>query len=288
MVGGGHDLLQRGQAAEQLAVGGVSADGAAQHHRRRRVGVDHPPLPVKGYHAVGHVEKQGVQLVALIFHLTQGVPQLPGHVVEGVGEHTDLIPRGHLDPPGEIPLRHPHGPFGQPLDGDDHGLGQQEGEQNRDEQAKNQRFQDQHKDLVDQVVHRGLIVQDVNDILDIPPAEGQRHIHVVRGDIGLVPLLLLHQGPGQVWGVVLQPPALRLVGPGQIGAGLPVQDVQGSAPAVQAQLAGIGLHDLQHGFRPVLLPGVLRLEGPAQSRVLALVKHLAHLGVKLLQIERHH
>ena len=98
--------------------------------------MDDPPLPVKGHHAVCHVEEQGIQLVALIFHLAQGVPQLPRHVIEGVGEHADLIPGGHFDPPGEIPLRHPHGSLGQALDGDDHGFGQQEGEQDGDEQAK--------------------------------------------------------------------------------------------------------------------------------------------------------
>ena len=56
------------------------------------IAVDQQTVVVKGHHAVGHVEEQGVQLVALIFHLAQGVPQLPGHVVEGVGEYADLVP----------------------------------------------------------------------------------------------------------------------------------------------------------------------------------------------------
>ena len=91
--------------------------------------------------------------------------------------------------------------------------------------------------------------------------------------------------------VVLHPGGVAVLPPDEEGNVTLVQQYRYPLSLIhifQAQLAGIGLHDLQHGFRPVLLPGVLRLEGPAQGRVLALVKHLAHLGVKLLQIERHH
>ncbi|MEG2281770.1 MAG: amino acid--tRNA ligase-related protein, partial [Rikenellaceae bacterium] len=34
------------------------------------------------HHAIGHVEEEGAQLVALVFHLLNGVPQLAGHGVE--------------------------------------------------------------------------------------------------------------------------------------------------------------------------------------------------------------
>ena len=92
VVGGGHGLLQGILVPKELLIGGVRADGTAQHALRRRIGVDHLAVPVKGHHAVGHVEEQGVQLVALVLHLAQGVPQLPGHVIEGVSEHADLVP----------------------------------------------------------------------------------------------------------------------------------------------------------------------------------------------------
>ncbi len=41
------------------------------------VGVDDLPLAGEGHHAVGHVEEQGVQLVALVLHLAQGVCSCP-------------------------------------------------------------------------------------------------------------------------------------------------------------------------------------------------------------------
>ena len=92
VVGGGHGLSQGELPPKEFLVGGIRSNGPSQHTLCRRVGVDHPAVPVKGHHTVGHVEKQGVQLVALVLHLAQGVPELPCHVVECVGKHADLIP----------------------------------------------------------------------------------------------------------------------------------------------------------------------------------------------------
>ena len=97
IVGGLDHVLQGTQVAEQLLIGGLVGDGPAQHLLSGGIGVDDLPLPGEGHHAVRHVEEQGIQLVALVLHLAQGVPELPGHVVKGVGEDTDLIPGGHLD-----------------------------------------------------------------------------------------------------------------------------------------------------------------------------------------------
>src|SRR5699024_11586863 len=107
--------------------------------------------------------------------------------------------------------------------------------------------------LSDQAVHRVLVVQNIDDVLVVPPGDGQGHVHIVGGDVGLGPLLPLHQGPGQVGGVVLQSAPLLLVGSGQVGAGLPLQDIQGAAAAVQSQIAVVCLHDAQNGLRPVLV-----------------------------------
>ena len=122
------------------------------------VGVDDLPLAGEGHHAVGHVEEQGVQLVALVLHLAQGVLKLPGHVVERVGEHADLVLRGHLDLMGEVPPSHPHRALRQAADGGDHGAGQGEGEQHGDDQAEDQGLHDEQEHLVGQVVGGGLVV----------------------------------------------------------------------------------------------------------------------------------
>ena len=129
VVGHRQHPLQRDQAAEQLPEGGVRPDGPVEHLLRGGIEVDDLSSPGEGHHAVRHVEKEGVELVALVLHLADGVLELTRHIVEGVGEHADLVPGGHLDLMGEVPLCHPHGSLRQPLDGGDHGLGEEEGQQ---------------------------------------------------------------------------------------------------------------------------------------------------------------
>ena len=102
------------------------------------VGLDDVPLPAEGHHAVGHVKEEGVQLVPLVLHLLKGALQLVGHIVEGGGEDADLIPGVHLDLLGEVSGGHLLRSLGKPLDGGDEGLGQKEGKENRNQDAKAQ------------------------------------------------------------------------------------------------------------------------------------------------------
>ena len=252
----------------------------AEHLGGGGIGVDHHSLPGEGHHAVGHVEEQGVQLVALVLHLAQGVLKLARHVVEGVGEHADLISGGHLDFSGEVPLGHPHGPLGQPLDGGDHGLGQQEGQQNGDDQAESQGLHDEQEHLVGEAVGGGLVVQDVYDVGVLPPLEGDGHVHIVHRQIAHVPHLPGAQGVAQVRGVLQ---IFRLpVGADQTHA-VAVQDVQLAVAAVHAQLAGVGLEHVGHHLRPALLL-FLPLGGQVVEQA-PVLKHLGHLGVEVLQIK---
>ena len=161
------------------------------------------------------MQKQGIQLVALIFHLAQGVLKLSGHVVKGIGEYADLIPGGHLDLSGEVSVGHPHGALGEALDGDDHGLGQQEGQQDGDDQTKDQGLQNQHKHLADEAVHRGLVVQDIDDIVAAAPLDGDGHIHVIGGRVALVSHLAGLDSRHQVPGVGQAGGAALTVGAGQ-------------------------------------------------------------------------
>ena len=129
--------LDRQHPLEGCNVGeqGIIVDAAANGNGRPqqflggRVGLDHSAVPGKGHHAVGHVEEQGAQLVALVLHLLQGVVELAGHVVEGAGEDADLIPGGYLQLLRKVAVGHPFRALGKPLNGGDKGFGQQEGEE---------------------------------------------------------------------------------------------------------------------------------------------------------------
>ena len=242
MVGGGQHLLQRGGFTEELTVGGGLVDALVEHPGGGGVGVDDLPLAGEGHHAVGHVEEQGVQLVALVLHLAQGVLQLSGHVVEGVGEHADLILGGHLDFMGEVPPGHPHRALCQAADGGDHGAGQGEGEQHGDDQAEHQGLHNEEEHLVGQIVGGGLVVQNIDDIAVLPPVDGDGHVHIVHGQIALVAGLPRlqpgGQGEGQVAGIAQ---GIGVSGGTDPALAVAVQDIQLAVAAVHAQLTGVGL-----------------------------------------------
>ncbi len=63
------------------------------------------------------MQKEGAQLGALVLHFFQGALELLGHVIEGAGEHADLVSGGHLDFVGKVAVRHPFSALGQPLNG---------------------------------------------------------------------------------------------------------------------------------------------------------------------------
>ena len=274
-------LFQRKQITEEFLIGSLGSNGTAQHLLGGRIGVDDLSVAGKGHHAVGHVQKQGIQLVALIFHLAQGVLKLSGHVVKGVGEYADLIPGGHLDLSGEVSVGHTHGALGEALDGDDHGLGQQEGQQDGDDQTKDQGLQNQHKHLADEAVHRGLVVQNIDHIGGAAPVQGDGHVHIVGGHIGTAGVLPSGQCVGEIGRIIGQVLTRIVVVAGQVLPGLPVQDKQGAAVTVQAQLAGVGLQDVKDGLGSVFLPLGGRGQIPGQGLP---GEHIGHLGIEVLRV----
>ena len=232
------------------------------------------------------MEEQGVQLVALVLHLAQGVLELAGHVVKGVGQHADLVLGGHLNLFGKIPLGHPHGPLGEALNGGDHGFGQQEGQQNGDHQAEDQRLDDEHQHLVGEVVGGGLVVQNVDHIARPAPVDGDGHVHVIQGQIAVVPHLAGLQAGGQGEGEIFRVLQLgRLPVGGDQGHPVAVQNVQLPVAVVHPQLAGEGVHHLEQLLRPVLL-----LVGGGGQVVVeqGVLKDVGHLAVEVLQIEGGH
>ena len=109
--------------------------------------MDDPPLPVEGHHAIGHVEEEGVQFVAFVLHGGHRVVELLSHGVEALGELADLVTGGDLQLFGKISGSHLLQTVSETLEGSNHGLGQQEGQQDRDDQPQSQGLQNQGKHL---------------------------------------------------------------------------------------------------------------------------------------------
>ena len=277
-------LPQGGHVAEELLIPGVLPDGAAEHLLRRRVGLDDPAVVGEGHHTVGHVEEEGVQLVALVLHLLDGVLEPAGHLVEGVGEHADLVVRAHGQPPGEVAAGHLFRSGGELPDGGDHRPGQQEGEQHRDDQAKEEGLDDQAEHLAIEVVHRLPVVQDVDDIAVVPPLDGDGGIHIVGRDAALAADLAGAHGVDEV-GLQVQTGSPLVVRAGQVVA-LHVQDVVVAAPAVHPQGAGVGVQDGLDVPGAVLLPLRLGLEVPHQGGLAA--EGAVDLVIEALEVEARH
>ncbi|SCH64443.1 Uncharacterised protein [uncultured Clostridium sp.] len=248
--------------------------------------MDDLSIPGTGHHAVGHVEEEGIQLVALVLHLAQSILKLVRHVVEGIGQHSDLIPRGHLDLPGKVPFCHPHGPLRQPLYRGNHRLGQQEGQQHRDDQAKDQGLHDQEKHFLGQAVGSGLVVQDVDDIALVPPVDGDGQVHIIGGQIALIPHLVGLQpgiqGKIQVLGIFQY---LVLPLRSHQAHSIAVQDIQLAVAPVHPQHADIGVQHIGHSLRTVLL---IRSFGGQVGHQAGVAEHVGHLAIKILQIKGGH
>ena len=102
--------------------------------------MDQRPGAVVGEHAVGHVQKEGVELVALVLHRLERVVKHLCHVVKRRGEDADLV--GGVDGQHlvKVAARDALGPLGQLLDGVNHRLGEQKAQKERDEKPHKQRL----------------------------------------------------------------------------------------------------------------------------------------------------
>ena len=102
----GQHLLEGVDAAKELIIGTVRGNGPLQHGGGGGVAVDQGAIVVKSHHAVGHMEKQRVQLVSLVFHGGQSGLQHPGHLIEGAGQNADLVSGFHGQPAVKISGSH--------------------------------------------------------------------------------------------------------------------------------------------------------------------------------------
>ena len=159
----GQHLLEGMHVPKQLLIGAAPVHGPLQHGVGGGVAVDEMPVVVESHHAVGHVEEQGVQLVALVLHGGQGGLQHAGHLVEGAGEDADLVGGLHRQLAVKVSGGHPFRAGGELFNGAHHGLGEQEAQQHGDQKADDQGLHDDEEQLAVQAGDRVLVVQDIND-----------------------------------------------------------------------------------------------------------------------------
>ena len=73
----------------------------SQHFNGGGVVVNNGSAHVKGNDAVGHVQKEGIQFIAFIFHSREGVMQNACHFVEGSGQNADFVIGFHRESASE-------------------------------------------------------------------------------------------------------------------------------------------------------------------------------------------
>ena len=95
----------------------------------------HGAAHVERYHAVGHVQKQGVQLGPLVFDLVQRGMQNARHFVKRAREDSDFVRRFH----GQFLAEFPGGDFlrarRELFQRSHHGFGQKKAQHGGNEQA---------------------------------------------------------------------------------------------------------------------------------------------------------
>ena len=133
-----------------------------------------------------------------------------------------------------------------------------------------------------------LRVQNIDDIGIVAAQDGDGHIHVVGGDIAFIAhqsgVVLGHGVPGgQKVGGLFPGQALLAGGAAEKAAGVAIQNEVVAAAVIDAQLAGVGLHQLLQLFGSVLMGGLgpqVRHEVPV-----ILTEDVGHLLVKRVDIE---
>ena len=210
-------------------------------------------MAVKGGHAVGQIQEDGLKLVFLALRLGKRVLQRLRHLVEGLGQRADFVPGGGHRDGLKISSRHAQCAFGQPLYGVCDGACQQKGQQNGNHHGDKHGLDDEQHHLPGQIPDLVLAVLDVNHIVV------KRHgiVHIPLGNA----LLVAPFSPQSLEQVRrhLQGSAQLLIGAGQIVA-LPVKEIK-IAVGVNPQLRGVDLDALIKGLGAALPRLVEQFEG---------------------------
>ena len=149
-----------------------------------RIHVDERAVGREGGYAVGHVQEQRVQLVALALHLADRVFQTMRHVIERTGQLADLIRRLHAEVLIKVAFRNRPRTLGDALDRRGDGLAEQEGQQDSRQQAKHHRLHDNLEEPPRQIGNLPLVVRDIHDVVHRTVAvlvERHRNVHNAVG-----------------------------------------------------------------------------------------------------------
>ena len=257
----GQHLLEGVNGAEELVIGALGTHGALEHVVGGGVAVDELAVVGEGHHAVGHVEKKGVQLVPLVLHGGQSGLEHSGHFVKGAGEDANLVGGLHGQGAAEIPGGHPLRSGGEFFDGVHHGFGEEEAQKHGDQKADEQGLHDDDKELLVESGYGVPVVQDIDDEGVAAAEDGDGGVHIVGGDVadvadaGLIPPEDGVPG-GEKIGALLPGHGAFVGGAAQVSAGGAVQDEVVSAAVIDAQPSGGGVHHLLNTQRAVLLGGL--------------------------------
>ena len=149
-----------------------------------RIHVDERAVGREGGYAVGHVQEQRVQLVALALHLANRVFQTVRHVIERTGQLADLIRRLHTEVLIKVAFRDRPRTLGDALNRRGDGLAEQEGQQDSRQQAEHHRLHDNLEEPPRQVGNLPLVVRDIHDVVHRTVAvfvERHRNVHNAVG-----------------------------------------------------------------------------------------------------------
>ena len=178
------------------------------------------------------------------------------------------VPRGHLT----------HA-VGEPLDGADHGFGQEEGEEHRDGQTEHQRLQNEGEQLVAELLGGLAVVIEIDDVTRAASLNGDRHIHIRGAGIAGIALLAL-EGGGEIGGDIQL--AAGVIRGGEAGGGLPIQNIVVAGAAVYAQRTHIAAEDGLDLFGGI---GLSLLRGGHVTDKLFIGENGGHVGVEFVQIK---
>ena len=208
--------------------------------------MDELAAAVVGDDAIAHVEKQRVELVALVLHGFERGVEHGRHVVECGGQNADLVRRFDSKRFVEVAGRDALGALGQFFNGVDHGLGEQERQKHRDEKTDEQCLQNDEQQLRVQRRDRGATVADVDDEAVVAAGDGDGNIHIACGKVAVVADLAVARGE-DIFRLLKQ--LAVLVARSKHFAAAAVENIVVAVARVNAQCAGVGLeHRLQaHG-----------------------------------------
>ena len=237
------------------------------------------------------MEKEGVQLVALVLHRLQGVLEHLRHVVEGGGQNADLVGGFHRNRTAEVPGGYPLRALGQTLDGNNHGLAQQEAQQHGNQQAHQQSLQYNHKQLSVQVRDRVPVVVYINDVCAAAAGNRDGKVHIAGGNIALVSHRAAAGGDAvadrqQVLGDREAGKGVLAVGTGQIRPGPPVQNIVIADIGVQPQITRLGLDHLLQLRHVFLLRPAAQRRHKGDVGGVGVTEYALHLLIKLINIKR--